>query len=115
VRTTESGRLALITAHHGCIAFPFAIPTARFLKLVDFTDMESLCGKCVLGGCGVGMSEMKGSKKGNGVGGTGRNCMPVTTHAFVALAATKADSFNLLSNDIRVMAGLDLKAAVVSP
>jgi len=41
--------------------------------------------------------------------------MPVTTHAFVALAATKADSFNLLSNDIRVMTSLDLEAAVVGP
>ena len=41
--------------------------------------------------------------------------MPVTTHAFVALGATKADGFNLLSNDIRVMTSLDLEAAVVGP
>lgn len=66
MRNTESGRLALIAAHHGCIAFPFAILTARFLKFVDFTSMKSLCGKCVLGGCGMGMSEMKGSKKEDG-------------------------------------------------
>ena len=60
------------------------------------------------------MSEMKGSKEDDQEGQE-RNCMPVTTHAFVASAATKADSFNLLSNDIRVMTGLDLEAAVVGP
>lgn len=74
--------------------------------------MKSLHGKCVIGDCGMGMSGMTWER---GRKGQVRNCMPVTTHAFVTLAATKADSFNLLSDNIWIMAGLDLEAAVVGP